>query len=188
HCAAPLGRYRAESDQLAEPRREFQFAIPIRMDDGSHRVFRGFRVQHNDARGPGKGGVRFHASATVEDVRALAMWMTWKCAIADLPLGGAKGLVQCDPRTLSEAEQERICRGWVRQLARNVGAALDVPAPDMMTTPQHMLWMLDEFETITGERAPGFITGKPVGMGGSQGRVEATGYGAVAVLREAMQD
>lgn len=183
-----LGLDDATRDLLAEPVREFSVAIPIRMDDGRHRVFRGYRVQHNDARGPGKGGIRFQPQATADDVRALAMWMTWKCAILDLPLGGAKGLVQCDPRVLSAAEQERICRGWVRQLARNVGATQDVPAPDMMTSPQHMLWMLDEYEVITGHRAPGFITGKPVGMGGSPGRTEATGYGAVAVLRDALQD
>ena len=114
--------------------------------------------------------------------------MTWKCALLDLPLGGAKGLVQCDPRALSLREQERICRGWVRQMAKNLGAHLDVPAPDMMTSAQHMLWMLDEFEVITGAKAPGFITGKPVGMGGSPGRTEATGFGVVAVAREAMKE
>jgi glutamate dehydrogenase len=183
-----LGIDDATRDLLASPIREYHFAIPIQMDDGSTRVYRGYRMQHNDARGPGKGGIRFSPTSSADDVRALAMWMTWKCALLDLPLGGAKGLVQCDPRLLSEREQERICRGWVRQLARNVGAQLDVPAPDMMTSAKHMLWMLDEFEVITGGKAPGFITGKPVGLGGSPGRTEATGFGAIAVLREALKE
>jgi glutamate dehydrogenase (NAD(P)+) len=177
----------ATRDLLRVPLREYQFSIPVRMDDGHVRVFRGFRVQHNDARGPSKGGIRFHPQETIDTVRALAMWMTWKCAVVDIPLGGAKGGVVCDPHHLSLAEQERICRGWVRQIARDVGPVSDVPAPDVMTTPQHMLWMLDEFETISGGRYPGFITGKPVGMGGSLGRTEATGYGLVFALREALK-
>ncbi|MFN7987213.1 MAG: Glu/Leu/Phe/Val dehydrogenase [Thermoanaerobaculia bacterium] len=174
-------------DLLRFPLREYHFSIPVRMDDGSVKVFRGFRVQHNDARGPCKGGIRFHPQETVDTVRALAMWMTWKCAVVDIPLGGGKGGVICDPHNLSAREQEGICRGWIRQVAKNVGPVNDVPAPDVMTTPQHMLWMLDEFETITGGKAPGFITGKPVGMGGSLGRTEATGYGLVFTLREALK-
>jgi glutamate dehydrogenase (NAD(P)+) len=158
------------------------------MDDGSHRVFRGFRVQHNDARGPAKGGIRFHPMETIDTVRALAMWMTWKCAVVDIPLGGGKGGVICDPHHLSMREQEQVCRGWVRQLSKNMGPLTDVPAPDVMTSAQHMLWMLDEFETIRGERLPGFITGKPVGMGGSLGRTEATGYGVVFTIREALKE
>ena len=177
----------ATRDLLRWPLREFHFGIPVRMDDGSVKVFRGFRVQHNDARGPSKGGIRFHPQETIDTVRALAMWMTWKCSVVDIPLGGAKGGVICDPHNLSAREQERICRGWVRQVARNVGATVDVPAPDVMTTPQHMLWMLDELELIHGGREPGFITGKPVGMGGSLGRTEATGYGLVFALREALK-
>jgi glutamate dehydrogenase len=172
---------------LRYPMREFHFAIPVHMDDGSVQVFRGFRVQHNDARGPGKGGIRFHPQETVDTVRALAMWMTWKCAVVDIPLGGAKGGVICDPHNLSMREQEQICRGWVRQVARNVGPLADIPAPDVMTNAQHMLWMLDEFEKIHGGHFPGFITGKPVGMGGSLGRTEATGYGLVFTLREALR-
>jgi glutamate dehydrogenase (NAD(P)+) len=160
--------------------------VPVRMDDGTTSVFEGIRVQHNDARGPFKGGIRFHPSADADDVRALAMLMTWKCAVVDLPLGGAKGAIVCDPRSLSLAEQERLCRGWVRQMARNLGPQLDVPAPDVMTSGQHMLWMLDEFEAIFGGRVPAFITGKPVGLGGSPGRAEATGYGVIAVLLEAL--
>ncbi len=171
---------------LRSPLREFHFSIPVRMDDGSVKVFQGFRVQHNDARGPSKGGIRFHPQETIDTVRALSMWMTWKCAVADIPLGGGKGGVICDPHNLSAREQEAICRGWVRQMARNVGPVADVPAPDVMTNPQHMLWMLDEFEAIHGGHYPGMITGKPVGMGGSLGRTEATGYGVIYCLREAL--
>ena len=171
---------------LRHPLREFSFAIPVRMDDGKVQVFRGFRVQHNDARGPCKGGIRFHPLETLDTVRALSMWMTWKCAIADIPLGGAKGGVVCDPHNLSMREQELVCRGWVRQLAKNLGPTVDIPAPDVMTSAQHMLWILDEFEAIYGERLPGTITGKPVGMGGSLGRTEATGFGVVFTLREAL--
>jgi len=178
----------AARELLRYPMREYQFSIPVRMDDGSVKVFRGFRVQHNDARGPSKGGIRFHPQETIDTVRALAMWMTWKCAIVDIPLGGAKGGVVCDPHNLSPREQEGICRGWVRQIAKNVGPAADVPAPDVMTNAQHMLWMLDEFETLHGGKQPGFITGKPVGMGGSLGRTEATGYGVVFALREALRE
>lgn len=182
-----LGLDAATRDLLRAPLREYHFAIPVRMDDGKVKVFRGFRVQHNDARGPSKGGIRFHPQETVDTVRALSMWMTWKCAVVDIPLGGAKGGVICDPHNLSAREQEGICRGWVRQVARNVGPHQDVPAPDVMTSPQHMLWMLDEWEAIHGYKAPGFITGKPVGMGGSLGRTEATGYGVVYTLREALK-
>ena len=125
---------------------------------------------------------------TIDTVRALAMWMTWKCAVVDIPLGGGKGGVVCDPHNLSMREQEQICRGWIRQLAKDMGPIRDVPAPDVMTSGQHMLWMLDEFETIHGQRLPGFITGKPVGMGGSLGRTEATGYGVIFTVREALKD
>jgi len=175
-------------DLLRQPLREYHFSIPVRMDDGSVRVFRGFRCQHNDARGPCKGGIRFHPQETIDTVRALSMWMTWKCAVVDIPLGGGKGGVVCDPHDLSQREQERLCRGWIRAIAQDVGPLRDVPAPDVMTNPQHMLWMLDEFETIHGAKYPGFITGKPVGMGGSLGRTEATGYGLVFTLREALKE
>jgi len=174
-------------DLLRYPMREYHVAIPVRMDDGSVQVFRGFRVQHNDARGPAKGGIRFHPLETADGVKALAMWMTWKCSVVDIPLGGGKGGVVCDPHHLSLREQEQVCRGWVRQLARDIGPFRDVPAPDVMTNAQHMLWMLDEYETITGGRYPGFITGKPVGMGGSLGRTEATGYGIIFTVREALR-
>lgn len=178
----------ATRDFLRNPMREFQFSIPVRMDDGSFKVFRGFRVQHNDARGPSKGGIRFHPQETIDTVRALATWMTWKCAVVDIPLGGGKGGVICDPHNLSPREQELLCRGWIRQMAKNVGPLVDVPAPDVMTNAQHMLWMLDEYETINGAKYPGVITGKPVGMGGSLGRTEATGYGVIFTVREALKD
>jgi len=178
----------ATRDLLRFPLREYHFSIPVRMDDGNVRVFRGFRVQHNDARGPGKGGIRFHPQETIDTVRALAMWMSWKCAVVNIPLGGSKGGIICDPHDLSTLEQERLCRGWVRQIAKNVGPVTDIPAPDVMTNAQHMLWMLDEYEAIYGGRYPGFITGKPVDMGGSLGRVEATGYGVMITVREAMKE
>ena len=172
---------------LREPLREYHFNIPVRMDDGTTKVFKGFRMQHNDALGPCKGGIRFHPQETVDTVKALSMWMTWKCAVVNIPLGGGKGGVICDPHNLSAHEQEQICRGWVRQMAKNVGPVNDVPAPDVMTNGQHMLWMLDEFEHIHGGKYPGFITGKPVGLGGSLGRTEATGYGVMYTLREALK-
>jgi glutamate dehydrogenase len=168
--------------------REHHFLIPVHMDNGKVEVFKGFRVLHNDARGPGKGGIRFHPQETIDTVRALSMWMTWKCSVVDIPLGGSKGGVICDPHNLSFREQELLCRGWVRQLSKNIGPLVDVPAPDVMTNAQHMLWMLDEYETIHGAKYPGFITGKPVGMGGSLGRTEATGYGLVFTLREALKE
>ena len=178
----------ATRELLRNPMREYHFSIPVKMDDGTVKVFRGFRSQHNDARGPGKGGIRFHPQETIDTVRALSMWMTWKCAVVDIPLGGSKGGVICDPHNLSEREQEQICRGWVRQIARDIGPLRDVPAPDVMTSPQHMLWMLDEYEAIHGAKYPGMITGKPVGMGGSLGRTEATGYGVIFTVREALKE
>ncbi|MDX9789588.1 MAG: Glu/Leu/Phe/Val dehydrogenase [Candidatus Kapaibacterium sp.] len=178
----------ATRELLRNPDREYHFNIPIRMDDGSYKVFRGYRCQHNDARGPAKGGIRFHPQETVDTVRALSMWMTWKTAVVDIPLGGGKGGVICDPRNLSMREQEAICRGYIRQVAKNIGPLQDVPAPDVMTNGQHMLWMLDEYERIVGYKAPGVITGKPLGSGGSLGRTEATGYGVIFTLREALQE
>lgn len=188
NIAEQLGLDQATRDLLRTPEREYHFSIPIRMDDGTYKVFKGFRCQHNDARGPNKGGIRFHPQETVDTVRALSMWMTWKTAVVDIPLGGGKGGVICDPHNLSMREQEAICRGWVRQLYKNVGPVQDVPAPDVMTTGQHMVWMLDEYEKITGKKAPGFITGKPLGLGGSLGRTEATGYGVMYCVREALKE
>ncbi len=174
-------------ETLRWPSREFKFQIPVRMDDGTMKMYTGYRVQHNDARGPAKGGLRFHPSETQDTVRALAMWMTWKCAVADIPLGGGKGGVPVNPATLSRNEQENLCRGWIRQMWRNIGPLQDVPAPDVGTNPQMMGWMMDEYSSIVGEYTPGVITGKPVGGGGSLGRTEATGFGVIYTVREAMK-
>jgi len=186
--AAIIGLDEATRDLLRQPMREHHVLIPVRMDDGTTKIFKGFRVMHNDARGPAKGGIRFHPQETADTVRALAMWMTWKCAVVNIPLGGGKGGVICDPHNLTETEQERLCRGWIRNLAKEMGPCIDVPAPDVMTNAKHMLWMLDEFEAIHGGKYPGFITGKPIEMGGSLGRTEATGFGTIYVLREALKD
>jgi glutamate dehydrogenase len=175
------------SSVLRWPLREFRFQIPVRMDDGRIQVFFGYRVQHNDARGPSKGGIRFHPSETLDTIRALAMWMTWKCAVADIPLGGGKGGVAVDPATLTIGEKERLCRGWIDQIWKNIGPRQDVPAPDVGTTPQMMGWMMDEYTKLSGKYQPGVITGKPVGAGGSAGRTEATGFGVIYTLREAMK-
>jgi glutamate dehydrogenase (NAD(P)+) len=175
------------AEMLRWPMREYKFMIPIRLDDGTTRVFFGYRVQHNDARGPCKGGIRFHPSETLDTVRALAMWMTWKTAVADIPLGGGKGGVAVDPASLSLHEQERLVRGWIDQIWRNIGPRQDVPAPDVGTNPRMMGWMMDEYSKISGEYTPGVITGKPVGGGGSLGRTEATGFGLIFTVREAMK-
>lgn len=176
------------SQMLRWPTREYKFQIPVRMDDGSLQVFFGYRIQHNDARGPAKGGIRFHSSETIDTVRALALWMTWKTAVADIPLGGAKGGVAVDSAGLSRFEKERLCRGFVNQIFRNIGPRLDIPAPDVGTTPQMMGWMMDQYAKLTGgEYTPSAITGKPVGGGGSLGRREATGFGVVYTVREALR-
>ncbi len=187
HVANMLGLDHQVREMLRWPMREYHLRIPIRMDDGSIRVFQGFRVQHNDARGPNKGGLRFHPAETIDTVRALAMWMTWKCAVADIPLGGGKGGIILDPATLSVDEKERLCRAFIRNIWRAVGPRQDVPAPDVGTTPQMMGWMMDEYSRITGHYIPGVITGKPVGGGGSLGRTEATGFGVIYTVREAMK-
>lgn len=175
------------SEILRWPTREFKFTIPVRMDNGIIRVFTGYRVQHNDARGPHKGGIRWHPSETLDTVRALAMWMTWKCSVADIPLGGGKGGIPVDAATLSVSEKERLCRGWVDQMWRNIGPRQDVPAPDVGTSPQMMGWMMDEYSKLVGQFTPGVITGKPLGNGGSLGRTEATGFGVIYTVREAMK-
>ena len=172
---------------LRWPAREFTFRIPVRMDNGTLQVFTGFRVQHNDARGPNKGGIRFHPDETIDTVRALSMWMTWKCAAVDIPLGGGKGGIIVDPSKLSSNEKEHLCRGWVQQMIKNLGPRQDIPAPDVGTTPQMMGWMMDEFSKLSGHYAPSVFTGKPVGGGGSLGRTEATGYGVIYTVREALK-
>ncbi len=172
---------------LREPLRTFEMRLPVRMDDGTIKVFHGFRVQHNDARGPTKGGIRFHPNETIDTVKALAAWMTWKCAVVDIPLGGAKGGVIVDPSTLSNGEKERLCRTWMEQMWKNVGNRVDIPAPDVGTTPQMMGWMMDEYSKRVGEYTPGVITGKPLGGGGSLGRTAATGFGVIVTVREALK-
>jgi glutamate dehydrogenase (NAD(P)+) len=169
---------------LREPMRELHVAIPVRMDDGLVRVFKGFRVQYNDARGPTKGGIRFHPEETVDTVRALAAWMTWKCALLDLPLGGGKGGIICNPRELSAGELERLSRGYIQAVWRILGPDTDVPAPDVYTNPQIMAWMVDEYSKLCGRNQFGVITGKPLGLGGSAGRGDATARGGVYTVRE----
>ncbi len=170
---------------LRWPMREFLVRIPVRMDDGSMRIFEGFRVQYNDARGPTKGGIRFHPDLSLNTVRALAAWMTWKCAMLDLPLGGAMGGVLCNPKELSQGELERLSRGYIRALGHYIGPQIDIAAPDVYTTPQIMAWMMDEYEVIANRHAPGVITGKPLPLGGSQGRLDATARGGAYCIREA---
>ncbi|MGD8540876.1 MAG: Glu/Leu/Phe/Val dehydrogenase [Desulfobacteraceae bacterium] len=184
-AAQRLGLDAATHELLRWPMQELKVTLPVRMDDGSTRIFHGFRVAYNTARGPAKGGLRWHPDETIDTVRALAAWMTWKTAVVDLPLGGGKGGVVCNPKALSAAEKERLARAYVRAVARVIGSSRDVPAPDVYTTPQIMAWMLDEYETISGEKQPGVITGKPLPLGGSAGREDATGRGGIYVLREA---
>ncbi len=186
-AAELLGLDPAMREFLRWPRREYVFTIPVRMDDGRTRIFKGYRVQYNDARGPTKGGLRWHPDETLDTVRALAAWMTWKTAVIDIPLGGGKGGITCDPKGLSEREKERLARGWIRSVAGELGDHRDIPAPDVYTTPQIMAWMLDEYETLRGRHQPAMITGKPIPIGGSQGRMDATARGGVYTVREACQ-
>jgi len=171
--------------QLQEPRRVIRVAIPVKMDNGRTRVFIGWRSQFNDARGPFKGGIRFHPAVNESEVKALSAWMTWKTAAVNLPLGGGKGGVIVDPKILSARELEALSRGYVRVLFRELGPTLDVPAPDVYTNSQIMAWMLDEYEVLAGQHAPGMITGKPLSLGGSLARAEATAQGGAYVLSEA---
>jgi len=169
---------------LRKSMREITVHIPLSMDDGSTKIFTGFRMQHNTARGPGKGGIRFHHEETIDTVRALAMWMTWKTALLDLPLGGAKGGIIVNPKELSDSELERLSRGYIRAISDVIGPKKDVPAPDVGTTPQMMDWMRDEYEKIVKQETPEVITGKPLAQGGSEGRVEATALGGWIAIRE----
>jgi len=168
--------------RMETPEREIRVAIPILMDDGSIKIFNGYRIQHSSARGPYKGGIRLHPQADVNEVKALALWMTMKTAVAGIPMGGGKGGITVDPKTLSRAELERLSRGWVRTLYRDLGPKIDVPAPDVNTTPEIMAWMSDEFEKLTGDKTGATFTGKPLGKGGSEGRGSATGLGGFIVF------
>ena len=185
HAAAALKLDATTHAFLREPQHELAVTFPVKMDNGSTRVFRGYRIQYNTARGPAKGGIRWHPHETVDTVRALSCWMTWKTAAVDLPLGGGKGGVVCDPKVLSESEKERVARGYVRAIGHNIDPWLDVPAPDVGTNAQIMAWMMDEYETLMHRRLPGVITGKPLNLGGSIGRNEATARGGWFVAREA---
>jgi glutamate dehydrogenase (NAD(P)+) len=170
---------------LKTPMRELHVSLPVRMDDGSLRIFQGYRVQYNDALGATKGGIRFHPEETIDTVRALSAWMTWKCSLLDLPLGGAKGGVICDPKSMSPGELERLSRTYVRNIFQFIGPERDVPAPDVYTTPQIMAWMMDEYSAMIGRPQFGVITGKPIAIGGSQGRGDATARGGMFTIREA---
>ena len=180
-----LGYDEAMYELLKEPLRMLQVRIPVRMDDGTVTVFTGYRAQHNDAVGPTKGGVRFHPNVTEEEVKALSMWMTLKAGIVDLPYGGGKGGVICDPRQMSMGELERLSRGYVRATSQIVGPTKDIPAPDVFTNAQIMAWMMDEYSRMDEFNSPGFITGKPIVLGGSQGRDRATAQGVTIVIKEA---
>jgi len=170
---------------LREPKKEVHISIPVRMDNGEVKIFRGFRVQHNDARGPFKGGIRFHPDETIDIIRALAMWMPWKCAVVGVPFGGGKGGVICNPKEMSIGETERLSRGYIDAIWEFIGHDRDVPAPDVYTNPQIMAWMMDEYSKLKGYYSPEVITGKPVVVGGSLGRGDATSRGGVYAIREA---
>jgi len=173
---------------LRVPMRELHVSLPVRMDDGTIRVFQGFRVQYNDARGPTKGGIRFHPDETIDTVRALAAWMTWKSALLDLPLGGAKGGVICNPKEMSQGELERLSRAYIQAIHQFIGPDKDIPAPDVYTNPQIMAWMMDEYSKIAGKNQFGVITGKPLSLWGSAGRGDATARGGIYILREAAKE
>lgn len=183
-AAKVINLNKAALDILKEPLQIMQLRIPVRMDNGSTQVFTGFRVHYNNARGPTKGGIRFHPEEKLSTVKALAAWMTWKTAVVDIPLGGAKGGVICDPKKLSESELERLSRGYVRAVGEFIGPEIDIPAPDVYTTPQIMAWMMDEYEKLFRRSIPGVITGKPLEIGGSKGRGDATARGGMYSLRE----
>ena len=184
-CAEILNLATNVTAILKSPVRELHVSLPVHMDDGSVKVFQGFRVQYNDARGPAKGGIRFHPDETIDTVRALAAWMTWKSALLDLPLGGSKGGVICDPKQMSQGELERLSRAYIQGVYQFIGPDKDIPAPDVYTNPQIMAWMMDEYSKIAGKNQFGVITGKPLSIGGSAGRGDATARGGMYVIREA---
>jgi len=172
---------------LREPKRILEVAVPVRMDNGVFRMFKGYRVQHNISRGPSKGGIRFHPDVTLEEVKALAMWMTWKCALVNIPFGGGKGGVICDPKSMSEMELENLTRRFTTEISIIIGPEKDIPAPDVYTTPQIMAWIMDTFSMQHGYSIPGVVTGKPIAIGGSLGRDKATARGCLYVVDEALK-
>ena len=175
----------ATTEFLSTPQFETNFTLPVKLDSGETKIFQGFRIQYNHARGPAKGGIRFHPEETVDTIRALACWMTWKTAVVDLPLGGSKGGVRCNPKKLSENELERVSREYIRAISPFLGVDVDVPATDVYTNPQTMAWMMDEYETITKRHSPGVFTDKPLQVGGTEGRRDATARGGIITVREA---
>lgn len=180
-----LGLEESVYELLKEPQRVIEISIPVKMDNGSVKVFKGYRSLHNNAVGPGKGGVRFHPAVDLEEVKALSVWMTFKCCITGIPYGGGKGGIRVDPKTLSKGELERLSRGYIRGLHKYLGEKIDIPAPDVNTNGQIMAWMVDEYINLTGNHELGVITGKPLELGGSKGRNEATGFGVALTVREA---
>ena len=187
-AAERLGLSQAMRAILRKPKRELIVNFPVRMDNGDVEMFTGYRVQHNINRGPAKGGIRFSPAVSLDEVRALAMWMTWKCAVAGIPFGGAKGGVICDPHTMSRTELERMTRRYTTEISIIMGPNSDIPAPDMNTNPQVMAWMMDTYSMHQGYSVPAVITGKPLAIGGSEGRLEATARGVQIVTREALKD
>lgn len=173
---------------LREPKRVLTVSVPVRMDSGEHRVFEGYRVQHNLSRGPGKGGIRYHPDVTLDEVKALAMWMSWKCALVNIPFGGAKGGVICDPKSMSIQEIENLTRRFTSEISIFIGPEKDIPAPDVYTTPQIMAWIMDTYSMQHGYSIPGVVTGKPIAVGGSLGRDKATARGCLNVVDEAMKE
>ena len=187
-CAKILKLDQSVVNVLMQPQRQIQVSIPVKMDDGTTKVFQGFRVQYNNALGPYKGGIRFHPDETIDTVRALSAWMTWKCSVLGLPLGGGKGGVICNPKEMSEGELERLSRGYIRAIWKNLGPDTDVPAPDVYTNGQIMAWMMDEYSVIQGKNQFGLLTGKPLVVGGSLGRNDSTARGGMFTLREAAKE
>lgn len=188
HACDALGLDAAVYEILKEPQRLIEISIPIRMDDGKLRVFKGYRAVHSDAIGPGKGGIRFHPGVNPEEVKALSIWMTFKCGVMGVPYGGGKGGITVDPLSLSQGELERLSRGYIQGLYKYLGEKIDIPAPDVGSNGQIMAWMVDEYNKLTGESSLGIITGKPVEWGGSKGRNEATGFGVSVIAREAARE
>ncbi len=185
-AAAMLGLEESVADHLRKCKRELTVNFPVRMDSGDVRMFTGYRIQHNLARGPAKGGIRYHPMVSLDEVRALAMWMTWKCAVTDIPYGGAKGGVAFDPKTLSQAELERLTRRYATDISLLIGPESDIPAPDVNTNPQIMAWIMDTYSMNAGYSVPGVVTGKPTGIGGILGRLDATGRGCMIVAGKEM--
>jgi glutamate dehydrogenase (NAD(P)+) len=187
-CARILNLELGTHEVLRAPMRELHVSLPVHMDDGAIKVFQAFRVQYNDAKGPTIGGIRFHPEESIDNVRAHAAWMTWKCALLDLPLGGGKGGVICNPKEMSRGELERLSRTYVDRVWQIIGPEKDVPAPDVYTNPQIMAWMADEFSKLCGKNQFGVITGKPTSLGGSEGRSDATAQGGLYTVREAARE